>query len=344
MGRALILLLCMNHTYIFYIYYIMSSWANRRVLRKRIEPHIYNELILATKQQNLPLTQPSIQRNQQSEQSAIVSKYVTEKVQTLPSPTAVELTHNDMTFVFVILRHLRNNSDNELWIHSYNCIRKYYTNKIIIIDDNSHIKSPDDAYVFDTDIIYSEFKGAGEILPYYYFLKYKWADKMIFLHDSMFLNRPFRESELESDIKFHWHFPKEYIRDNKKLWLYASLLTNNTELKDFIQNTKSEWLGCFGVACIIEYNIIQILETKYNLFSTLVISIKARKDRELFERLFGVILYSEGLTNIGSCSNFGNILQYPMAFESINSTIDNLYNVINQKGYNTAIIKVWRGR
>jgi hypothetical protein len=38
--------------------------------------------------------------------------------------------------VFVILRHVSNSQQN-YWIRCYESIRKFYENKIIIIDDNS---------------------------------------------------------------------------------------------------------------------------------------------------------------------------------------------------------------
>ena len=39
----------------------------------------------------------------------------------------------DNTYGFIILRHVRNFKDNQMWISCYNSIRKFYSNKIIII-------------------------------------------------------------------------------------------------------------------------------------------------------------------------------------------------------------------
>lgn len=75
----------------------------------------------------------------------------------------------------------------------------------MIIDDNSTINTVNGKLV-NTEVIDSEYNGAGEILPYYYFLQHKWADRMIFLHDSMFMNRHFTPNELDSPIRFHWEF------------------------------------------------------------------------------------------------------------------------------------------
>ena len=44
-----------------------------------------------------------------------------------------------MSFGFIILRHIRNESQNDLWIESYTCIRKHYPETLImVIDDNSN--------------------------------------------------------------------------------------------------------------------------------------------------------------------------------------------------------------
>jgi hypothetical protein len=74
-----------------------------------------------------------------------------------------------------------------------------------------------------------------------------------------------------------------------------------------------------------------------------VSSIRTRKDRETFERLLGIVLYHDKLLG-ESISNFGNIVGYPGSFESQISTPEQGAHAISQKGYSTAIIKVWRGR
>jgi hypothetical protein len=76
-----------------------------------------------------------------------------------------------------------------------------------------------------------------------------------------------------------------------------------------------------------------------------VILIRTRKDREAFERILGIILYYEKrFDDDNKCSNFGDILKYPGAFDSENNNMETSAHIIGQKGYNTAIIKVWRGR
>ena len=339
----------------------MSSWANRHIITKRnisqipqefrpqiiprvarpevvisesFQESLKNEIVLNTTTTNNIINNTKTTINPR--------QYVTKKIDIGSNPSAFELAHNNKSYVFVILRHLRNIRDNDLWISSYNSIRKFYTNKIVIIDDNSSINTVDGKLV-NTEVIRSEFNGAGEILPYYYFLKYKWADKMIFLHDSMFINRLFTDNELEGDIKFHWHFEKGYITDLGKINTYLSQLNNSTELQEFATN--STWYGCFGATSICDLDVVLQLENKYKLFSNLVMLIRVRKDRELFERILGIVLYYEQIFDDSTkCSNFGDILKYPGAFDSQNNNMETAAHIISQVGYNTAVIKVWRGR
>ena len=121
------------------------------------------------------------------------------------------------------------------------------------------------------------------------------------------------------------------------------MLPNHDGLLEFIEQSDNKWVGCFGGASIIDLEIVVKLEESYSFFSTLVLSIRNRKDREIFERLLGILLSYEKL--IGeSASNFGNIVHYPNSFESQISTLEQGAHAISQKGYNTAIVKVWRGR
>ncbi len=345
----------------------MSSWANRYIPRKRnisqipeeLRPHIIPrierpEIVLSETFQDI--TQNEIVINKRKQESIKENKTPNNIIENryrsnaksiaIPNANSYELKYKDETIVFVILRHIRNTRDNDLWISSYNSIRNFYTNKIIIIDDNSTINTVNGKLI-NTEIIQSEINGAGEILPYYYFLKYKWADKMIFLHDSMGINRKFNDNELESDVKFHWYFnsnEKQNSGDKSKLSLYLSLLKNNKDIISFYNSETNVWKGCFGAASIINYSIVQYLEQKYAIFSGISIMIRLRSDRETFERLFGLILFFENIINEQNCSNFGNITGYPNAFESNNLNFETTSVVLKQRNYDSAVIKVWRGR
>ena len=344
----------------------MSSWANIRIPRKRdisqipadlrptLQPRAERfEVIQSESFQNVPQdTSPFSNSiiepfgNSKSKKEISVPnprEYISKKIDVVPAAGAFELSFQGKSYVFVILRHLRTPKDNDLWISSYNSIRRFYKNKIVIIDDNSQVNTIN-GRLYETEIIQSEFPGAGEILPYYYFLERKWADSMIFLHDSMFLNRPFHDDELDHSVRFHWHFTSNSADDKRKINLYLSSLQNNNELLEFYQNSSSRWKGCSGGATIIDSDTTLLLETKYKIFNVLTMVIKRRKDREAFERVLGILAFYEGLVNEQTVSNFGDIFGYPGAFESEHTNPETASHIVKQRGYNTAILKVWRGR
>ena len=340
--------------------YYMSSWANRGILPKRNISQIpegLRPIIIARAQRPEVIQSEAYQIKEENEiiypsgsedyslpeiNAYSRTSYSSRKFDMTPAPNAVELRHNDKTYVFVILRNIRMTRDNDLWMSSYQSIRKFYTNKIVIIDDNSTINTVNGKLI-NTEVIQSEFNGAGEILPYYYFLMNKWADTMIFFHDSMFLHRPFTSIELDGAVRFHWHFDNSEVRDSRKIGTYLSMLSNYDALLEFANQSESVWKGCFGGASIIDLTIVQQLEELYSFFSKLVMSIRSRKDRETFERLLGIVLYHNHMIG-DSISNFGNIVKYPGAFESQITTPEQGAYAISQKGYDSAIIKVWRGR
>lgn len=339
----------------------MSSWANRGIFSKRNISNIPEGLrptIIPRAERSEVIISESFQQKEEneiiypsgSEEKSLPDinaysrpSYPSRRYDMTPAPNAIELRHDDKSYVFVILRNIRMTRDNDLWMSSYQSIRKFYTNKIVIIDDNSTINTVNGKLV-NTEIIQSEYNGAGEILPYYYFLTNKWADTMIFLHDSMFLHRPFTKNELDGTVRFHWHFTNKTDTSNdRKVKTYLSMLANNEPLLEFFDQPDNNWIGCFGGAAIIDLSVVSKMEELYSLFSILILYIRSRKDRETFERILGFVLFYEKMLD-DLLSNFGNIVQYPGAFESQINTPEQGAYAIGQKGYDTAIIKVWRGR
>jgi len=319
----------------------MSSWANRHLPRKRDLSQIPSDLrphpISRAEQPHVILSE-SFQIKPVNEVIYPMTPLLqtTRKIENIPL-SATLLTYDNHSYVFVILRNIRHSKDNDLWISSYNSIRRFYTNPIKIIDDNSSINTFNGKLI-DTEVIQSEWNGAGEILPYYYFMKHKWADRMIFVHDSMFLSRPFRDSELSEKVRFHWYFTNK--KDERRYSSYLSILSHPEPLIEYSKNLSS-WKGCFGATSIIDLDIVNALEEKYGMFSRLTMAIRTRPDREMFERIFGLILFYEGYVT-DKCSNFGDIIHYPGAFESNHMNVETALHQVNN--YDTAIVKMWRGR
>jgi len=332
----------------------MSSWANRHIPRKRDVTQIPEELrpvIIPRIDHPAVVLSESFQQIEQTKQDAIneiiypqsewkpsyerVFSGYQERTSSVPKPSiAKELIHNEKTYVFVILRNIQQASDNDLWLSAYHSVRQFYTNPIVIIDDNSTINTVNGKLV-NTTIIQSEYNGAGELLPYYYFQKYKWADTMIFIHDSMVLHRAFTDNELDREVVFHWHFKETNELTIKKTIALLSSITRSSEISELALS--GSWIGCFGGGIIIDAAVMNILEEKYNI-SKLVMFVRTRKQREIIERILGILLsYEKQVT-----SNFGDIMDYPQKFET--NTLSVAIHNVSKAGYNTAIIKLWRGR
>lgn len=237
-----------------------------------------------------------------------------------------------MEIGFIILRHMNNEENSNYFMISYNQIRKFYPeNNILIIDDNSNkqfINFHLDNSLYNTQVIYSEFPGRGELLPYYYFLKIKPFHIAVILHDSVFLNASFDFHE--SSYKFIWEFqagspPREVdeIRIIKEL-------NNNEELLK-LHSDKTKWKGCFGGMCIINYAFLLQIHNKYNIDKLLHV-ITSRWNRMSFERVIACMFQSHEKKK---CL-LGEIHKYCPWGTKFNKNI-----LINNK---LPIIKVWSGR
>ena len=95
------------------------------------------------------------------------------------------------SFGFIITRHVNSKSTNKYWNHTVKILRTLYPNtKIIIIDDNSNKTFVKAHFNYkNIEIIKSEFPGRGELLPYYYYIKNKFFENAIILHDSVFFHK-----------------------------------------------------------------------------------------------------------------------------------------------------------
>lgn len=232
---------------------------------------------------------------------------------------------------FIILRHVNSSITNRYYLTAYNSIRKYYPeNKIVIIDDNSDysfINQDEENNLYNTTIFRSEFKGRGELLPYIYYLEYKFFETAIILHDSVFIN-----SKLNLDInnyKFIWEFEHDSDNNNEELRMIR-YLNNSLELEQFYNN-KHLWKGCFGGMMIINYDYLKKLDDRYNI-KLLIEAIHCRNERCYFERVIACIMQINEIQP----SLLGNIHKY------CNWGIKYSDNILVNSSL--PIIKVWTGR
>ena len=247
----------------------------------------------------------------------------------------------EKSFIFFILRHVKKEEHHKLWKRCYQSIREFYPDhSIVIIDDHSTIPITEEP-LNNTIVIQSEYPGAGELLPYYYFLSHEWADKLIFLHDSMLLQRPFTKEELNAPVKFHWHFERYWYNENQVINSLLSHLNDSEELININVNKKESWYGCFGSAMMIDYDVLRGIEDKYRLTEALKSVINNGVQRAGLERVLGILLFKERYVTKENCSNFGSIFtSYPEPYSSLG---DDKLNQI-KKTYSGAVLKTWVGR
>ncbi len=210
-----------------------------------------------------------------------------------------------MSICFIILSNSNSKEIDDYWRLCYKQIRQYYKHeKIIIIDDNSTYAKRD--VPDDVVILYSEFPGRGELLFYYYFLKYKFADIGVFVHDSMVLHNKLK-TEYSDTYRFFWDFEPHK-------WDFKKLIINEIEKQKYHKDIldvylNKKWKGGFGCVGIFQYNFLKKVEDKHSLFSNMISTIKTREERMNLERIIPIVLFIEN-NNIQEDSLYGNIHNY----------------------------------
>lgn len=262
-----------------------------------------------------------------------------------------------MSYGFIILRHVNSELTNEYWNECVRCIRRFYPQrKIIVIDDNSNKDFVKAEYDYQNiQYIHSEFPQRGELLPYYYFHKHHFFENAIIIHDSVFIHRRINFDALQNfKVIPLWHFSHSKDENYKRSLEIASYLKNNHEIKNELVQfnnkyhilglQKSNWEGCFGVQSYINYNFLEFLQRRYNLFNMLKI-VKSRSDRCCLERVYGVIigLHCNKLNKVKSL--FGDISGYEQGEYKWGYSYNEYKEYINKHRKSPVpYVKVWTGR
>lgn len=254
-----------------------------------------------------------------------------------------------MTYGFIITRHVNSEETNKYWNQSVKLIRKFYpTKKIIIIDDNSNQNFivAENEHV-NLTIIQSEYHARGELLPFIYFLKYRWFDNAIIIHDSVFIHRRIPFEIFKCPVLPLWHHPKDKENINNIVRIVGHL-KNNHKLYSKIYDRTNMILGlndgkyniCFGCQCFINLNFLEMLELKYKI-TNLVNAIHCRTDRCSLERVMGLLFNEEyqQLKNIKSL--FGEIKYHHKSFKY---HYPEYWNDFHTKKIVHPIVKIWTGR
>jgi hypothetical protein len=236
---------------------------------------------------------------------------------------------------FIILRHVICSKTNEYWKECYTCIKRFYPkSRILIIDDNSNYSFVTNDPLDNTMIIQSEFPKRGEFLPYYYYLKTKFCETAVMLHDSMFIKEYIFFNV--NNYRMLWDFGREFIVDSSSFKHQNLMLgaLNNEKLNSFYNKKDiGIWDGCFGCMSVIKYDYLKLIDSEYRI-ACLIPYITCRDSRCAFERIIGCLLQ----INIKEPSLFGSILNYSKWGLSYDKYIKNEYSD------HLPIIKVWTGR
>ena len=251
-------------------------------------------------------------------------------------------------FGFIIIRHVNSERTNRYWNNCVKCIRTFYPQKkIVIIDDNSdkNFLGRDFDYT-NMLVIQSEFKGRGEFLPYYYYLKNKFFKNAVIIHDSVFFHKRVNfEAFLGTKVIPLWFFypDKENVDNTLRI---SNYLKNAFGINQKINLTDSlialphlKWYGCFGSQSFINHNFLVLLENKYGI-SNLISAISCRADRCSLERLLGSLFFTENQQILNRKSIFGDIMKYQTWGYSYETYKEDL----KKKKIPKLVVKVWTGR
>ncbi len=241
-----------------------------------------------------------------------------------------------MTIGFIIIRHVNSKVTDYYWKECYTCIRKLYDNPILIIDDSSKKEYlNENIFLKNCTIIYdTEHKGAGEILPYYYFHKLKPFETAVVIHDSVFIQSKIDFSESDN-VKFFWSFSHVFDNDLiNHIHILCKSMSNGDDLLNFYHK-KHSWKGCFGTMSVINWNFLNKVNIHHSLFDSIMLFIKNREYRSALERVFALVMYYND-SNIKN-EYFGDIHHYIRWGITFFEYLTNDYSQY-------PLMKVWSGR
>ena len=244
----------------------------------------------------IPLDTPTVEHSLPPSSSSLSSSSSSPSSPSSPSLPSSSVPNNVKQvnqLGFIILRNIINSTTNEYWKECYRCIRRLYPdNRILIIDDNSKKQFVSNELLTNTMIIESEFPKRGEFLPYYYYLRTNFCEKVVILHDSMFIKKYINFNSVVDDYRILIHFGKEFINDIESFPSQINMLRalNSDKLNNFyIKKDQNYWSGCFGSMSVITYKYLKQIDDEFRI-SKLIPVITCRIDRCAFERIVGCIL------------------------------------------------------
>jgi len=236
---------------------------------------------------------------------------------------------------FIILRHVNSSITNQYWRECYRCIKTFYPkNRILIIDDNSDSSFLTHDPLDNTMVIKSEFPKRGEFLPYYYYLKTKFCETAVILHDSVFIKK-YIDFHV-NNYKIILNFCKRNISDGQSLPYQMTLLSaiNNEKLSNFYNKKDLNfWSGCFGCMSVIKYDYLKSIDSEFRI-ACMIPHITCRMARCALERILGCLLQ----VNMKEECLLGSIHSYCRWGLTFQDYLNKKYRS------ELPLIKVWTGR
>ena len=250
---------------------------------------------------------------------------------------------------FILTRHVNSEQTNKYWNQCVKLIRTFYPlRKIVIIDDNSNKEFLKTDFKYQNlTIIQSEYPGRGELLPYIYYLRYKWFPNAVIIHDSLFIHKKIQFENFKMSVIPLWHH--SYDKENlNNLLRISSALTNNQHIIKKIKGNELNVLGlnddkfnlCFGGQAYIKLRFLEQIQNKYKL-TNLVNVIHNRTDRCGLERILGLLFCEEYKILLKINSLFGDIVTQNRSF---NYNYDQYTEDLKRNKVINPFVKVWTGR
>ena len=206
---------------------------------------------------------------------------------------------------FVILRHVSTPAHNLYWNIAWKCVRAHYPDvPIYVIDD--HSKCPP---IFlggfpmtKTTVIKSELPpNRGEFLPLYYFYNKRFARRMVYIHDTVFINAPIDRVYLATpSYHFLWTVTDSRVANrimSDRPRRFLSQMSNSETLLR-LYGKKAYWNIGFGGMGIYNLDFVSRVFYGTNYMSVLVRAVDCRRSREAYERVLGVILCQHARTKV----------------------------------------------
>ena len=257
----------------------------------------------------------------------------------LTESLAYDIAYSKPALGFIMIRHVNSKQTDYFWKECYTCIRKWYTEPILIVDDCSDPSFlNDNMYLVNCQIVYdTKHKGCAELLGYYYFELMRPFETAVIIHDSVFIQKRVDFLDVKG-MKPLWTFPRHW--DHELNEYFYELCRDMPMYGDVIRfYHDGKWEGFFGLMSVIRWDFVKRLK-EYGLF-TVMDKIQGRRDaRSALERVLGFLAYYVGADSFVP-SMYGEIHSYlPWGGTFLDYLRDNGSKCSNSK----EIVKVWTGR